>query len=105
MIICYQAEAHAADRWDLQENHDEDVCYKTPKNLEERVSLAQTLTKKYDLSDPILVDEMSNDLMTKFSAWPERLYIIKDGKIVFKGGPGPFWYCLADIDRYFSKTQ
>lgn len=41
--------------------------------------------------------------MKAYSAKPERLYIIKDGKITFKGGPGPYSYALEELDDALRK--
>jgi hypothetical protein len=40
---------------------------------------------------PVLVDGMENAVSEAFAAWPERIYVIgADGRIAFKGGPGPW---------------
>ena len=41
----------------------------------------------------------------KYFSWPERLYIILDGRIVYKGGMGPNDYRIEEVvqwlrDRY-----
>ena len=38
------------------------------------------------------MDDMQDTLMKAYGAWPERLYVIQGGKILYKGGKGPFFY-------------
>lgn len=74
-----------------------------PGTLEERLRCADLLysgatealaDKGEDPVDlpPLLLDSMDNALAIAFSAFPERLYIIQGGKVVYKGGEGPFFY-------------
>jgi len=100
-VIVYQAEAHAKDRWDLEENHDDGVCFTTPKTLQDRIGLAKHLQSKYNLKSHILVDDMTNEAMPLFCAWPERLFVLDSASKEFRfiGGPGPFWYTLDPMAK------
>lgn len=46
---------------------------------------------------------MSDSANRSYAAWPERLYIIVDGVIVYKSGPGPFGYVLDDVRSWLEK--
>jgi hypothetical protein len=35
---------------------------------------------------------MSNAANDAYAAWPERIYIIEQGRIAYRGGMGPFNY-------------
>ena len=37
-----------------------------------------------------MIDEISDGTSQKYSAWPDRLYLVgKNGKVVYAGGQGP----------------
>lgn len=46
---------------------------------------------------PVLVDFMTNEAQEKFAAYPERLYIVQKGKIVYQGQRGPFDYDIQEM--------
>lgn len=71
----------------------------TPKSMQDRISAAQFLEDKFKISTKVLIDPMSNELMEAFAAWPERLYILRNSKIEYVGGPGPFWYSFPDLEK------
>ena len=59
--------------------------------LEDRVAEARAGAERLGLSMPVLVDGMENEASEAFAAWPERFYVIDtEGRIAFKGGPGPW---------------
>lgn len=58
----------------------------------------------YDPKMPIVMDTMANDLDKAYSALPERLYVIKNGKVIYVGGMGPFDYKPQDLKKWI-KTQ
>jgi len=53
---------------------------------------------------PILVDLMDNNANVAFSAWPERLYVLRDNKIVYKGGVGPFCYDIDELGTWMANN-
>jgi type I thyroxine 5'-deiodinase len=86
-------EAHPTDEWQMKSNVKDDVCYAQPKNLEQRVAIANDFTKRFKYTLPFGIDDMSNQADAAYSAWPERLYIIDEsGRIAYSGGMGPFHY-------------
>ena len=52
---------------------------------------------------PFFVDSIENETMIAYSALPERLYAIQDGKIIYEGGPGPFAYNITDLEQFLEK--
>jgi len=59
--------------------------------LEDRVAEARVGAERLGLSMPVLVDGMENEASEAFAAWPERIYVVDtEGRIAFKGGPGPW---------------
>lgn len=49
---------------------------------------------------PILVDNIHNTLLYNYGASPERIYIVLDGKVVYKGDVGPMGYNLAEMEAW-----
>ena len=66
------------------------VVFKQPKSEGERAKVAGACQVGLRISIPILLDGIDNAVCTAYSGWPDRLYIVgKDGKIAYKGRPGP----------------
>jgi hypothetical protein len=77
----------------MKSNVKDDVCYAQPKNLEQRVYIANDFIKRFKYPVPFGIDDMSNLAEAAYSAWPERLYVIdENGRIAYRGGMGPFNY-------------
>lgn len=59
---------------------------------------------KLKISLPCLIDKIDNKVGEAYAGWPDRLYVIgKDGKIVYKGGPGPRGFKPAEADDAMEK--
>lgn len=96
-LTIYIKEAHPDDGWQLKENCDSGVCYTQPKSLEERLKVASDFINKSGYRIPLVVDGIDDEANKLYSAWPERLYIIRDGKIAYKGGMGPFGFNSTEV--------
>jgi len=82
-LAVYIDEAHAQDVWPLGKK----VCLNQPKTLEERLEAARNFQKDFKFQIPILVDKMDNNFDTQYASWPERFYIIVNGKMEVIGFP------------------
>ena len=92
-FVVYIREAHAIDsRMPLGGNGMPIV--EDPRTLEERAGVAAVCMAKLALEPmPALVDDLDDTANEAYSAWPDRLYLVgKDGKIAYRGGPGPFGF-------------
>jgi len=67
------------------------------------MSLAQQFVKEYNINAMVAVDLMDNNCDTSYSAWPERLYVIQSGKIVYKGRTGPDGYHPEEIEEWLTQ--
>jgi len=76
-IAVYVSEAHAADEWPLGNF----ACVNQHKTIEERVEAAKNFISKFNFKLPVYVDTMENSFDNTYYAWPDRYYIIKDGKM------------------------
>lgn len=75
-----------------------------PKQLEERLKIANDFAKDLKVTDRMVVDSMANEADIAYEARPERLYVIEDGKIKWRCGLGPFQYDVKGLDRYLQAT-
>lgn len=93
LLTIYIEEAHSVDEWLLPESEPiktgEVINIKVHKNINERLNAAKLLIKNRNLLSETVCDDMGpgnfNDV---YDAWPERLYLIVDGIIVYQGGYG-----------------
>ena len=89
-LMVYIREAHPTDGRQVGVNEREAILIKQPTTFEERLAVAKEMCTKLDISIPGVIDGMDNKVNEAYSAWPDRLYLVgKDGKIAYKGGPGP----------------
>ena len=94
----YIKEAHADDEWQVEKNRVKDVVFNQPQTFEERLILAQAFQEAMGTQTAILVDDISNIANAAYAAWPERIYVIApDGKIIYKGKMGPFYFDPDEI--------
>ena len=89
----YISEAHPDDEWQMDVNKEEQVVFKQPTTFAERRALATVLVDRMKYRLPLAVDGIDNAAERAYAAWPERIYVIgQDGRIVYKGGMGPFGF-------------
>ena len=84
----------------MRANERDRVVFRQPKSDGERVKVASVCRVGLKISVPILLDGMDNAVCTAYSAWPDRLYVVgKDGKIAYKGRPGPGGFKPTEMAR------
>ncbi|XP_072429831.1 type I iodothyronine deiodinase isoform X2 [Chiloscyllium punctatum] len=82
----------AKDGWAFKNN----VAIKQHQNLSERLDSARLLLNE-KAQCPVVVDTMDNTTCVKYAAMPERLYVVLNGKVIYKGGRGPWGYQLEEV--------
>lgn len=92
-LIVYICEAHPTDEWRWNNN----VEIQQHRTIQERLEAAEMLKKKSKCSAPVVVDTMANKTNSAYGAWPERFFIIQEGKLVYVGGTGPYNYSLPEV--------
>ena len=103
MLTIYIEEAHAIDEWVLPESEVQvkNVNIKVHKTLEERRQVAATFIKDTNITCETVVDSMdAGNVADGYWGWPERLYVILDGVVVYQGGVGPFGYKLEEVQAW-----
>ena len=98
-FVVYIREAHPTDEWQVESNESEKILFAQPTTLAARSEIAQVCSLKLELPIPTLVDDMENSTDRKYYALPDRLYLIgSDGRVAYRGGPGPFGFVAADLE-------
>ncbi|KAM7410100.1 hypothetical protein PAMA_001514 [Pampus argenteus] len=88
------------DGWAFTNNFD----ISQHRSLEERLSAARIVVQKEPLC-PVVVDEMNDVTTIKYGALPERLYVVQAGKVVYKGGMGPWGYSPQEVRLFLEKMK
>jgi Iodothyronine deiodinase len=99
----YIREAHPLDEWQMDSNEKENVCYRQPKTLAERVLIANDFVKRFGYPIPLAIDGMDDRVEKMYAGWPERFYIVdRNGVIVYKGEPGPFGFHPEEVEGWLA---
>lgn len=97
----YIREAHPLDEWQMDSNEKENVCYRQPKTMGERVLIANDFVKRFNYPIALGIDTMDDPVEKVYAGWPERFYIIDTrGTIVYKGEPGPFGFHPEEVEAW-----
>lgn len=100
-LLVYIEEAHPSDGWVST-----DAPYQIPKHrsLDDRLRAAKLM----NLETPavvVVVDTMENTSNAAYGAYFERLYILKDEKVVFQGGRGPEGYRISELKNWLEQYR
>ena len=100
-LIVYTEEAHPVETKHCRGN----IEVRQHKIMEERAEAARTFIKEIGGRSPcpIVLDNIANEAVKAYAAFPERLFIIKNGLIAYEGGAGPFWYDIQDMKEKLLK--
>jgi type I thyroxine 5'-deiodinase len=108
-LTVYISEAHASDEWALPDAEGAGELIPSgivqPRSLDARAALARCFASRFPGVGRLVVDSIDNSANRAYAAWPERLYIIVDGVVVFKSGPGPFGYVLDDVRKWLEQFK
>jgi type I thyroxine 5'-deiodinase len=97
-------EAHPTDGWQIPANVKDGVLLPAARSLDEKEEHLNACVRKLDIRFPAVVDGMDNKVELDYSGWPTRQYLIgKDGKIVYKGGPGPMGLKPPELEQAIRK--
>jgi Iodothyronine deiodinase len=103
--VVYITEAHPSDVWQMQSNIKDKVVFASPRNEEERASVAGTCVRKLGIKVPALLDEFGNSTEGAYTAWPDRLYLIdRNGRVAYKSQPGPFGFKPDELKAALQKS-
>ena len=99
--VIYIREAHPTDGW----KYGDISTVRDPKTIEERRKLAGQCSEAMKHGIKTYVDEMDNEVMIRYCAYPERLYLInKDGTVAYHGAPGPAGFSEQELKEAIEKV-
>lgn len=75
------------------------------KSLKDRCEAAEKLKKSSGCPVPIMVDVWENEATEAYGAFPERLFIIQHGEIMYEGGTGPYNYVLPEVQDWLAEYK
>mmetsp|Transcript_302 Transcript_302/g.433 ORF Transcript_302/g.433 Transcript_302/m.433 type:complete len:117 (-) Transcript_302:134-484(-) len=102
-LTIYISEAHASNEWKIDSNDELGICYMQPKSLGARMKVANQFVSDFKVESPLYIDSMDNNAMNAYAAHPERLYVVDNDKIVYRGGIGPFQYSEEALVRWLEE--
>ena len=89
-ILVYIREAHPTDGWQVKANERDGVLLEAAKTFEQKDQHADACVRNLGIKFTTVVDNLDNKVELTYAGWPDRLYLIgKDGRIAWKGDPGP----------------
>ena len=98
-IIIYINEAHPIGEWSFDGDKHK---WTQAKNVDDRVAGAGVLNE-HEIGCEITIDTMDNQAALLYGAWPERLFVIHDGIVVYDGGQGPPGYDVKAVGDFVKK--
>lgn len=100
-VVVYIEEAHPSDGWAST-----DAPHQIPKHrcLEDRLRAAQLMLAEVPGSN-VVVDNMENSSNAAYGAYFERLYIVRDERVVYQGGRGPEGYRISELRTWLEEYR
>ncbi|CAK7318544.1 Type I iodothyronine deiodinase [Vulpes lagopus] len=88
------------DGWAFKNN----VNIRTHQTLQDRLQAARLLLDRAPPC-PVVVDTMRNQSSQFYAALPERLFVLQEGRILYKGKPGPWNYHPEEVRAVLEKLH
>jgi type I thyroxine 5'-deiodinase len=77
----------------MQSNVRDQVLFRSPRDIGERLSVAGACVRKLNMKFPALIDGIDDKVEAAYTGWPDRLYLIEQGgRIAYKSKAGPFGF-------------
>jgi hypothetical protein len=98
--VVYIKEAHPSNAWQTGSNIRDNVVFADPRTEDERSEVAGACVRKLNLEIPAVMDDLRNRTEAAYTAWPDRLYVIRaDGRVAFKSQAGPFGFDPKGVEE------
>jgi hypothetical protein len=89
----------------MQSNIKERVIFKNPTTSAERRNVATSCVRKLHINIPALIDGIDNQVERRYTAWPDRLFVIdRTGSVSYKSEPGPFGFDPSKLELSIRAT-
>jgi type I thyroxine 5'-deiodinase len=74
-------------------------------DMKKRAEVAEMCVATLKLSTPTVIDREDNKVNAAYAGWPDRMYVVgKDGKIAYKGGPGPGGFRPGEVENWLKQN-
>lgn len=103
LLHVYIAEAHPKDEWDGGPVNG--VEYKQTTSMDERYATAKAYREAQKVTGNMVVDDMSNPCDIAYEAKATRLYVLEDGKIIWRTGTPPFQYDVDGLKDFLASKK
>jgi len=98
-LFIYISEAHPEDGWQLDINHTQKVVYRQPDRTDARAAIAMDCVRRHTMQMQVALDDMNNSTSLRYSASPERLYLVDpEGGVQYRSAMGPFK--MTEVERW-----
>jgi len=98
-FVIYIKEAHPEDGWLTYDNWHAGIYVKDPRFEAEREEVAQTCSIRLNITMPVLVDTLENEVARQYGAWPDRLYLLdRIGRVAYQAAQGPFGFKPEELE-------
>jgi iodothyronine deiodinase-like protein len=103
-LLVYIREAHPTDGRQAPKNVRDGVLLSAAKDFGEKEGYASSCVRNLGIKFTTVVDNMDAKVELNYMGWPDRLYLVgKDGRIAWKGGPGPQGFQPPMLDAAIQK--
>lgn len=100
-VVVYIEEAHPTDGW---VSSDAPHQIPTHRSLKDRLRAAQLMVAAVPESI-VVVDTMDNASNAAYGAYFERLYVLRDDRVVYQGGRGPEGYRISELRTWLEQYR
>jgi len=99
-LTIYTREAHPTEGGDYIDYF---LPVKQHLSLQDRMEAAGELLQLEKLPGPLLIDNMKDEACRSYGSFPDRLYVLLDGIVVYQGGVGPHGYLPRLVEEWLEK--
>ena len=100
-VFVYIAEAHPAEKKHYENENVRKIF--AHKSFEDRIVAAEILLDEAGADWTLLIDDMDDRANIDYAAHPDRIYVIRNGKIAFEGKIGPFGFDPKVLEAHLEK--
>jgi hypothetical protein len=99
-LCVYLAEAHSTDEWPV--GVEPKLLQAT--NLPERAAAAKSFVASTKFNWPVACDNMKNEFLEQFGAWPVRFFVLQDNKCIFKSMLDKnYWFDVSELKAWLAE--
>ena len=103
-LLVYIREAHPTDGRPAAANERDGIRMAAARDYGQKEEYATSCVRNLGIRFPAVVDGMDAKVEMDYMGWPDRLYLVgKDGRVAWKGEPGPRGFRPAELEAAIGK--